>query len=488
MVSPGMPLVLVNLLFASIALAVGFAAGAWVFGGGGTESDADSDDDAPEQAKQRQIDLEHTAMVTDRLRDLAAGVASDVGEHNANIGKIEADLAAARENDYEAGVLRALAEISQANEALQNKLSKAEQQIEAQAEEIRVHESDARTDSLTQLANRRAFDDEVKRRFAELQRHGAPFSLVIMDVDHFKKFNDTHGHQAGDEVLRRVGKTLTECAREMDLPCRYGGEEFAVVLPKTLGADGTTLVERVRKAIESMSVRFEGKDLKVTMSLGIAQATSDEDPAMLIKRADEALYEAKSAGRNRAYIEMDNHCVPITEVLGEHSTKSSKHDEQEPTVILDSLPKRTRFLEQLRTAVRIAHNDSAPLALLTAELSGQDRLVEEYGPTIARLTLDSVAQFLDNSIRKIDVLGRLDEKRFVVLMPGQSAQEAREVGDRLGKALSDCTVPLGEEDFHLNTTMSVIELSDDDTAVSFIKRAELQMTTEALANPATVMA
>ena len=114
---------------------------------------------------------------------------------------------------------------------LQNRLAQAEKQIAAQAADLRSYETEARTDSLTGLANRRAFDDEMQRRFAEWQRRRTPFSLMILDIDHFKQFNDSHGHPAGDEVLRNVGKVLVKTARQMDLPCRYGGEEFAVILP-----------------------------------------------------------------------------------------------------------------------------------------------------------------------------------------------------------------------------------------------------------------
>src|SRR6185295_20304286 len=95
------------------------------------------------------------------------------------------------------------------------------------------HAADARTDALTRLANRRAFDDELERRFNEWKRLRVPYTLLMADVDHFKKFNDTHGHQAGDEVLKGVAKTLKDTMREMDFVARYGGEEFAAVLPVT---------------------------------------------------------------------------------------------------------------------------------------------------------------------------------------------------------------------------------------------------------------
>ena len=138
-----------------------------------------------------------------------------------------------------------------ANTELQQRLEQAEKQLAAQAAEIKAHESEARTDSLTGLSNRRAFDDELKRRLSEWQRKGTPCTLVLLDIDFFKKFNDTHGHQVGDEVLRQVAKVLAAQSREMDVPCRYGGEEFAVILPATDALKACIVAERIRAAVEA---------------------------------------------------------------------------------------------------------------------------------------------------------------------------------------------------------------------------------------------
>lgn len=468
----GLTLMAVNLLFAVVALAIGFAAGAWVAKGDG--DGGKSYDCSPDVCKKTEIDIERTSLAASRLRDLASNMVTDVGEHSANIDKIEAELAASRDTDAEAGVLHALQAISQANENLRAKLAKAEEQIEAQAHEIRLYESDARTDSLTALGNRRAFDDEIARRFSQMQRQSTQFSLVILDVDHFKNFNDTHGHQAGDEVLRKVGAALAACARDMDVPCRYGGEEFAFVLPATEIDGACRLAERARKKIEEMHVPFDGRKLNVTISLGVAQADAGETPESLIRRADDALYAAKNAGRNRSYLHQQGECVPVTEA----ATSESKAQKQQAPLAevagatIDSLPNRTRFLEQLRAETRVAQQSGRVLTLLTAQLCAYKQLDEEYGSTITRLTLDSVAQFLDNAVREQDILAKFDDGRFVVLMPGVTQGEAEAMGQRLAKALATCTVPLGDKKFVLETHMSATELSDRDTPVSFMERAE----------------
>lgn len=481
----GTPLLLVNLVFAVIALGVGFAAGAWVCGG--KSSTEGSREEEAAAVAERLIELERAMMASDRLRDLAASVASDVGTHNANIGAIEQQLAEAKASDgpTEEAVTEAMGQIEEANAALQAKLAKAEQQIEAQAEQIKTHESEARTDSLTKIANRRAFDDELTRRFSEWERKNTPFSLLIMDVDHFKKFNDTHGHQAGDEVLRKVAAAIAKCARDMDLACRYGGEEFAVVMPATKDADGDILAERVRTTIEAMRIPFEGKTLNVTTSLGLATIDAGDDVTSLIKRADDALYMSKDAGRNNGHRHTGQDCVPVETKKAKPKPKQAPPVDIPATAVLDRLPNRTRFLELLRNEVRSAQNSGAPLSVITAELDGYQKLESEFGDAVAKLTLDSIAQFLDSSTQEHDLLGRLNDGQFILLLPNQEASEAQLVRKRIASALEKCTIPLGDTQIQLTTAMSVTQLTDEDTAVSLMQRAERLLKT---AVPVSAMA
>ncbi|QDV79809.1 GGDEF domain-containing protein [Botrimarina mediterranea] len=468
-------LIVVNLVFAAIALAVGFAAGAWVCGGAkapitpSVENPA-IDSDRTEELKLQQLIMERTMMASDRLRDLAASVATDVDAHTANIGAIEAQLSSQKSDGSASSdaVFAALTQIEQANHDLQSKLARAEEQIQSQAALIRTHESEARTDSLTGLANRRAFDDEINRRFAEWERRGTPFSLLILDVDHFKAFNDTHGHQAGDEVLRKVAKAINGCVREMDLACRYGGEEFAVVMPTTESADGCVLAERVRTAIEALVVPFEGKELSVTASVGLAGIAVEDKLGGLVKRADEALYASKDAGRNNAHRHTGVSCVPIKNA----KDVASKGPAGPPDLGIDALPNRTRFLEILRTEIRTSQEDRTPLSLLTARFDGYTKLEQEYGDAVAKLTLDSVAQFLDSALDGEERLGRINDFTFVAILPEHSRQQADEVGDRINTALAKCAVPLGEQELNLTTTMAATEMTSDDTAVSLMARAE----------------
>lgn len=153
----------------------------------------------------------------------------------------------------------------------------------------------ADTDSLTGLANRRSLTKSLAREVARSERTGEPLSLAVLDIDHFKRINDTFGHLAGDEVLRTVAQAMAAHVRDVDIVARYGGEEFAVVLPNCSSEGALTVVERVRAAIASST------DLtKVTASAGVATvAGSGSDGEALMAAADEALYEAKRSGRDK---------------------------------------------------------------------------------------------------------------------------------------------------------------------------------------------
>src|SRR5262249_7870573 len=157
--------------------------------------------------------------------------------------------------------------------------------------------TEARSDSLTGMPNRRAFDEECSRRLAEWRRHGSPFSVVLIDVDHFKAFNDRYGHLVGDKVLCDVAAALRNSQRETDFFAGLGGEEFALVLPAIHVGDASSAGERMRAAIARAQFMHGNAALQVTVSCGVAQALQNEELPALLQRADQALYAAKRAGR-----------------------------------------------------------------------------------------------------------------------------------------------------------------------------------------------
>jgi diguanylate cyclase (GGDEF)-like protein len=161
-------------------------------------------------------------------------------------------------------------------------------------------------DALTGLANRRSFELALAREIDRVARIGEPALLLALDIDHFKRVNDTHGHASGDLVLKAVAGALLDCVRPMDLVARVGGEEFAIVMPNCAAPFGEAVAERVRRRVESMPVAIgRGDALTVTVSIGGAFAPQwvRSSPALWIERADAQLYRAKADGRNRVCLE-----------------------------------------------------------------------------------------------------------------------------------------------------------------------------------------
>jgi diguanylate cyclase len=198
-------------------------------------------------------------------------------------------------------LVRATREVETANMGLQQRLTDSRQEIRQLQENLEVVRTESLTDPLTTLANRKYFDDSFQRLMREAETKDFPLSLILADIDHFKKFNDTFGHLIGDQVLRLVGVALKHTVKGQDVAARFGGEEFAVLLPRTPLAAAVTVAEHVRAAVHAKELmrRSTGETLgRVTVSLGVAAWRRGDTTASLIQRADTCLYQAKGAGRN----------------------------------------------------------------------------------------------------------------------------------------------------------------------------------------------
>lgn len=184
-------------------------------------------------------------------------------------------------------------------EGLLHKVEQMERETQEVRSNMEAERARATTDALTGLPNRAAYDERIREALSSWQRYQTHFSVVVGDLDYFKNINDTYGHLAGDKVLRLIGKVLRAKLRNSDFVARYGGEEFVVIMPSTRVEAAYAAVEKIRAAISKSPFNFHGKPVSVSMSFGVAEVLPDDGEESVFGRADEMLYKAKEAGRNR---------------------------------------------------------------------------------------------------------------------------------------------------------------------------------------------
>lgn len=256
------------------------------------------------------------SIVTDRLNevlgkatDYLAQAAADNRAHVARLG----DVAAQVENGYDPVALigdltRELSRAALRATSLETQFTSTANELDRLRTSLQVAQHCAKTDPLTGLANRRGLDDFLRAAQIKAMEHDEPLSVMLIDIDHFKKFNDSFGHQLGDQVLRLIAGVLKDGLRQNDLAARYGGEEFVAVLPGEDQFACKKIAERIRLTIaQRQIVRRTTREAlaKVTVSIGVAQFVLGETVTELFERCDRALYMAKENGRNRTVTEID---------------------------------------------------------------------------------------------------------------------------------------------------------------------------------------
>lgn len=426
--------------------------------------------------------LEQAEGILAKLHDLAAGVAADVGEHNSQVEAINCRLNSEGGDDAEV-VVDAVGKLLAANSQMQQQLDSAEEQLRRQAREIESQTAAARTDALTGLANRRVFDDEIATLTRKFEEDATPFAVTILDIDHFKKFNDTHGHKVGDLVLQHAARVYRDSVPGTDIVTRFGGEEFALIHPGTTVEAATRRADFVRRALDASPVHSEGKKLHVTASLGVAQARSDEEPAALLERADEALYAAKEAGRNRTYWHCGSESHPFSEEASQtQNSQPRPSSDSEPIVrpqparrttdLQKSLLDRPRFLAHLgKSTAATAEGESPPVAFLVRADRFDDH-VDRYGVDVGERLLDAVATVLTAAARNGGAVGTYDRQTFALLLPGYAPVQAMEMADRIRKLSMQCPLPTPNGSLEFTLSIGAAQAPQGDDASHPLGRAE----------------
>jgi len=257
--------------------------------------------------QQTSAELDHAV---ERVVQVITSAAGDTASFNKTLGSFTSELGAGITEDrvrtIVANLLVETQQVAEKGRTLEDKLSRASGEVAELRQNLEVVRREALTDPLTGIPNRKLFESRLREAARNAVETGEPMSLLMLDIDHFKRFNDSYGHQLGDRVLQLVARILKTSIKGRDMVARYGGEEFAVILPATRLAGAATLGDQIREAVATRHIiqKRTGEDLgTISLSLGVANLRSGDSAESLIKRADEALYAAKRNGRNRVVTE-----------------------------------------------------------------------------------------------------------------------------------------------------------------------------------------
>ncbi len=240
------------------------------------------------------------------VMNVLAKSAGDSAQYNKTLdtfsGSLQGDLSLDQIRDAVSKVASETRVMAEQNQRLQNQLAQSTQELTEMRYNLDEVRKASLSDPLTGIGNRKFFDAEIERVIQEAVDNGTPLAMLMCDIDHFKKFNDTYGHLIGDEVLKLVAKTLVENLKGRDIIARYGGEEFVILLPQTTVTDAERVGNMLRNILATKQVRRRRTNETlgiVTISLGATQYVPSEERDAFIERADAALYEAKQTGRNK---------------------------------------------------------------------------------------------------------------------------------------------------------------------------------------------
>lgn len=259
--------------------------------------------------QQTGAELDHAV---ERVVKVIAAATGNTESFNKTLGdfssQLDGGMTTERVRTIVANLLVETQQVAEKSRALEDRLSRASGEVAELRQNLEIVRREALTDSLTGIPNRKLFESRLREAARNAVESGEPLALLMLDIDHFKRFNDTYGHQLGDQVLRLVAKTLADGVKGRDTPARFGGEEFVIVLPQTRLENAVTLAEQIRRTMVRHKVvrKDTGQEYGViALSVGASLYRPGEDLAELIRRADAALYHAKHTGRNRVVAEDD---------------------------------------------------------------------------------------------------------------------------------------------------------------------------------------
>lgn len=478
-----MPAILNDLLLLGLATAVGGFVGYLYHSSYSSDTASRSATQPEPEPEPKPSAVDQSREFLQSLQQMAQAIAAGVGVHGKQVRQFNTEL---HENGCD--VATVLARLIQANERMAEQLSDAEMRLKKQSTMIDLHITDSRTDALTGLANRRAFNDEMLNHLSQFEKHATPVSVVMLDIDYFKKLNDSHGHLVGDDVLMSVGRTITQHVRSGDLATRYGGEEFAVILPRTTAEQARILGERVRNAISQAVCHISNKPIRITASAGLSQLLPGDSIKTWLHRADEALYFSKDSGRNcghwndgrifRPFIQTQLPSVsPFMPASIEAAkvakdpglTAADNEDLLDPTTQLLSMNAFNKYFARGLAEIR---RTGIAMAVIMIRVDRYKDFSDRYGVSSDGLVLRIIGRLLSSSVRSSDYVARYGNDSFAIILPKSDLTNATQVAERVRAGVEKLTITLAKDELNFTISIGVGEERGSDVSAPLIDRVK----------------
>ncbi|MHB8970316.1 MAG: diguanylate cyclase domain-containing protein [Pirellulaceae bacterium] len=425
-----------------------------------------------QNGRPRTDDAQRAREILERLRELTHNVAADVDQHKALMGRITDELHAS-EDQEPTTVVKAVDKLIQSNERMQQQLQSAEAKLEFQAQQLVSHAAEARTDALTTLANRRAFDKAMNEAHQAMAQRGTPTTIMMLDIDRFKSLNDTYGHQAGDSLLRGVASVLRQRTPEGNLVARYGGEEFAIVFPNATLENVERIAEYARRAVGQRAYDFEGLALHVTVSGGLAQLLPGETVAAAIGRSDEALYMSKEQGRDCTHAHNGRQVVRVRHIP---LIETPPAPVISPPVVYDvGISSPEVFSSDVRRRLVDWQSGGAPLCVLFVQIDDVEEIRARYGDENCEAAQRVLTLTLKATMREMDHAARFAGDTLSLLLPGCTMRGALTAAERLRTAVARCELPPRYARRHCTISIGVAEALANEDEDSLIDRVRTSL-------------
>ena len=392
-------------------------------------------------------------LVADRSADFLLAVqqvteevAARVGAHSKQVHAISTELKTSG-----CDVAAILSRLISANESMEKQLENAESRLKDQAAMMEIHVTEARTDALTGLANRRAFDDEIQKHFQMFESQGMPATLLMLDIDFFKKLNDSYGHLAGDDVLKSTANLLAKAVRSGDSVARYGGEEFAVILPQSTALSVLRIGEQLRGTFSQFTPTIDNKTIHISASAGMAGLLPDDSIKSWIQRADDALYHAKSQGRNCGYW----HDGKSFHRIGQPPAVPETKEESPAGEAERQLLSLSTFNDCLAMMLAENQREGQSLSVVLVRIDQFDKLTERFGTDKNRLLYHKIGRMLLARVGAKCHVACYGNDSFGMIMPNMRMDEAVVTGLKIRNAISATSINVAGKTINATVSMGV---------------------------------